>query len=71
MRTKVKFRCESVKDFGSSVEVELCAVTGDTKENAEFSKYTLAGSLKMTVLDNQIGLFEPNKEYYIDFTEAE
>lgn len=51
--------------------VVLYAVTGGSKENEGFWKYTPAGSIKLHI-DNPAALeqFEQGKEYYVDFAPA-
>lgn len=53
----------------ASEEVELSAVYGGT--NAQWSKWTPSGQLKMTINNPDAqGKLKPNQCYYLDFTEA-
>ena len=70
---RAKFKCGSKKQFdGASVEYEFNAVysTDPTHENKFFWDATPNASLKMTINNRQAQVFEPGKEYYLDFTEA-
>jgi hypothetical protein len=54
-------------------EVTFNAVYGkDGSDNAQWSKWTPNGSLKMTINNEAVfDAFEPGKEYYLDITPAE
>ena len=53
-------------------EVTLGPVSGKEGENSIFGKYTPCGEIKMTLNNEEAaGQFAMNKEYYVDFTEAE
>ena len=56
---------------GSAV-VNMTAVTSGCEENKSFSEYTPSGSIQMTISNGKPAqeLFEPGKEYYVDFTPA-
>jgi len=69
---RAKFRCNSVTDFGNQKQVTLDAVMSDeNQENQDFNKYTPSGRLTMTI-DQQgaMNYFEPDEEYYLDFSRA-
>jgi hypothetical protein len=73
MGTRAKFVCTQVdKTYADQnhVQVFLRAVyAGD--DNKEWSKYTPAGELQMTITNpNLIGFFEADKEYFLDITPA-
>jgi hypothetical protein len=75
MGTRAKFRCNSVNDFGGgSKEVSLSVVydPNGNDENANFTKATPSGEMKMRI-DNPAASvqFDPGKYYYVDFTPAE
>lgn len=78
MRTRAKFRCQFVIDHGfGSKEVSLTVVTGKgdeqlNPENANFTKFTPSGDIKMRI-DNPAASvqFVPGKYYYADFTMAD
>lgn len=70
---RAKFVCESVTNFEHSKSVQLRAVTSGSEENKSFSKYTPIGNITIGI-DNETDaadLFEPGKEYYLDFSKAE
>jgi len=58
---------------GESREYSFLAVYGtDGSGNADWSKWTPNGSLKMTINNPEcFDKFEVGKEYYLDFTAAE
>ena len=66
-----KMICQSVTNYGNTEEVKLTAVTGSEGENGDFNTATPYAELKM-MIDNPKarGYFKPDKEYYLDFTEA-
>jgi hypothetical protein len=72
MKTRCKFKVESVKKWsGNYEEIVFDAVHGGTKENESFSSATPSGKLVITVTNpNVIGKFVPGSEVYIDITEA-
>ena len=72
--TRCKFRCiearnQPADDGTPNVEVTLTVVGGDTPENKKFFRYTPGGVLRFYSLRREV--FELNKEYYVDFTEAD
>jgi len=77
MSVKAKFKCNQVIDtnYGNDIirrEVIFNAVYGKEGENADFSKSTPSGELKM-VIDKSTAAYEsftPGKEYYLTFDEA-
>lgn len=71
MKTRAKFRCNSVNDFGTCKNISLSAVCDDgTPENERFHKYTPTGKVEITV-DNPDVIFKPGSFYYVDFTSIE
>lgn len=77
--TRAKFRCntENTKIWnrqivgGTSREYEFTAVYDNgTPENARYAKATPVGRLTISV-DNPAVMFEPGKDYYLDFTPAD
>lgn len=74
MPTRAKFQCISQRKYKGwggvdfLYEYELLAVTGKSEENDSFFASTPSGSLKIAVVRDNV--FEPGKEYYLDFTEA-
>ena len=72
-QVRAKFTCMSVRKYkGWSgtppflYEYEFQAVTGPSEENKSFFASTPSGSLKMGAVRDD--LFEPGKDYYLDFT---
>lgn len=73
MTIKAKFKCTSVtKIEGGSEVVSMSPVTsGSGSDNKSWSKYTPSGSLSMSITaEGAVGIFEPGKEYFLDFTPA-
>jgi hypothetical protein len=53
------------------VEVELHAVYNGSDENKQYFRYTPNGNITLGILNpSAAALFEPGKEYYVDFTPA-
>lgn len=74
MSVRAKFKCNSITIFeDDSREYSFSAVYGaDGSANAQWSKWTPNGSLKMTINNPAcFDKFEVGQEYYIDFTPAE
>lgn len=71
-KVRSKFKCNLVTKFeGDTGQVVLSAVTGGSEENKKFWKYTPAGEIKINIDNPEAAkMFEPGKEYYIDFTKA-
>lgn len=73
-RTRAKFYCNEIADFGSSKQVKLSAVYAPDAngEDAGFTKATPWGEIAMTI-DNPAAAvhFEQGKTYYVDFSPAE
>ena len=69
---KAKFRVNSITIRENLHEVELGAVYGkDGSDNAEWSKYTPSGTIKMSITNPEAyNQFEIGREYFITFTEA-
>lgn len=73
MAIKAKFMCNSVTDNGYNKSASLSAVYGKEGENSDYSKATPSGSLQISI-DNETpasNFFEPRKQYYLTFEEAE
>lgn len=70
MTVRAKFRCNVVdKENGT---VDMWPVVGGSPENKKFFKFTPAGHLSLsTVNENAIAQFEEGKEYYVDISLAE
>ena len=72
-KVRAKFICESVENFKFSKTAKLRAVHGTESENADFTKYTPNGTIQISITEDApaSNVFEPGKNYYVDFTEAE
>lgn len=69
MKTRCKFRCDSITDNGDNFNAAFSVVYNGSPENKEFFKYTPGGQLTLNVVNNAVK-FEVDKEYYLDLTEA-
>jgi hypothetical protein len=72
---RAKFVCDGIVDhpeYGQKV-VSFTPVIGGSEENKSFAKYTPAGNacLNISYETEAANFFEKNKEYYLDFSEAE
>lgn len=72
MGVKAKFRCQSVTDFGKTKQVHLNAIYGYTGENADFTKVTPWGEVKMNIDSDApaSNYFKPQSDYYLTFEEC-
>lgn len=71
MKTKLKFRCDSVTRTVDHVNASLTVVTSGSEENASYFKYTPNGTLNLHVVNLEAGkMFEPGKEFYVEVSEA-
>jgi hypothetical protein len=73
-KMRAKFKCEETRQNQYNQETaKLYPVyQGENPENDSFSEATPQGSLEMVVTRAEAkGYFEPGKEYYLDFSEAE
>jgi hypothetical protein len=68
-----KFKCNSVLNYEGSKTATLNAVCSTSDENKDFTKYTPNGRLEISIMNDAVAssFFEPGKEYYLDFTQAE
>lgn len=73
MTVKAKFRCQSVTDFGGQKQANLTAVYGNTGENADFTRVTPSGDLRINIQSDAPAstFFTPGEDYYLTFEEAE
>lgn len=70
MRAKFKLMEKTETTYGGKVRLE--PVTGGSKENEEFFKWTPYGSIDVgTINDNVLKNMIVGKEYFVDFTLAE
>ena len=71
---KAKFRCNNVVDYGTQKQANLSAVySTDTKENADFTKATPYGELKINI-DSEVAaseFFKPGETYFLTFEKTE
>lgn len=74
MAVRAKFRCYSVEDFGPtaarSYKFNAATDKAGIPEDQQFTKYTPSANLTIAV-DNPNVVFEPGKEYFVDFTPVE
>lgn len=72
-KVRAKFFCNSVVNHGHVKEAHLNAVYGEEGENADYSKATPSGHLSISIdIDTPAAeFFQPQKEYYLEFTQAE
>ena len=79
MSVRGKFHCNSIEVHpnwmhkGEKTHVVKLTAVGDdgTAENKRFAAATPSGSIEMTVDNPQAQVFEPGKEYFVDFTPVE
>ena len=71
MKTRCKFKCDQVTDFGEAKTVVMSPVySNDPKsENKAFWDASPGGKLELCWVNKNVG-FTPGKEYYIDITMA-
>ena len=72
-RVKAKFKCNSITDNGYGKQAQLSAVCGNQGENADFTRATPSGELKISISNDvpAANFFEPQKDYYLYFEKAE
>lgn len=68
---RAKFKVHNITTTQYGTEVFMSPVYGETPENKSFFAATPSGDIRMTI-KNEVAAkaFEPNKEYYVDFTPA-
>jgi hypothetical protein len=71
MKTRCKFKVESVKRWsGNFEEIVLGPVPGGTEENESFA-FAPSGKLVIVVANTVLlGQIKPGEEYYLDLTPA-
>ena len=70
-KTTCKMECTWKTEVTEAFSVKLQAVGESSEENAEFFRYTPAGSLDLYSINLDAGvMFEVGKEYYIDIRPA-
>jgi len=75
MRAKMKITSVTKNEHNETVHFEAVAASGypadGTDENNTYAKFTPSGQLSLTITNpDLLGKFEPGKEYYLDFSEA-
>ena len=69
---RAKFRVHNVTRNSWGTDVAMSPVYSGSDENKQFWDATPCGEIRMTIKNEAAAKhFEPNKEYYIDFTPAE
>jgi len=72
MKVRAKFYVDRVEPTTEGGEVVLYPVVGGSAENDSFYKYTPAGSIHLsTINESAIEQFEVGGQYYVDFTPVE
>lgn len=72
MTVRAKFRCNEKNQSESGYSLVFWPVTSGSAENDAFYKYTPAGKLEMSTINQDAAAgFEVGKEYYLDFTPAD
>lgn len=72
MKTRAKFIVTSKTQMVSGWKVSLSPVTANNEENAKFFHYTPAGSIELSLVNEETAkTFVPGTSYYVDFTEVE
>ena len=73
MGTRAKFKVISVTESeGGNKSVKLQPVTGGSKENESFFKWTPYGEINMGTINQEAAAqFKPGQQFYVDFTPAE
>lgn len=68
---RAKFRVEEKTENSSGNTIRLVPVIGGSPENERFYKYTPAGAISLSTINNEAArAFEVGKEYYVDFSPA-
>ena len=72
MGTRAKFKVISVTESeGGNKSVKLQPVTGGSKENESFFKWTPYGEINMGTINQEAAAqFKPGQQFYVDFTPA-
>lgn len=70
VRAKVKCSVE-IRGEGPGRSYEFYAVHSGSEENKKWAKYTPGLQLKITIDNPEAQVFEPGKEYFLDFSPAE
>ena len=68
---RAKFVVAEVTRTTSGEKVVLMPVTGGSKENESFFKWTPSGKIEMGIINPDIKEFNPGDEFYVDFTKIQ
>jgi hypothetical protein len=75
---RAKFTVTSIESNGAADSdnmgstITLLPVTGGSKENDNFYRWTPGGSIVLSTINPEAAIqFEPGKTFYVDFTLAE
>ena len=71
---RAKFQCHCVEHLAHEGRTaKFSAIYGDKGENKDFTEATPYGTIEIGISGDVVAkdFFEPGKEYYIDFTQAE
>lgn len=73
MNVRAKFEVvEKTESNNACFTVKLFPVTGSSPENESFYKYTPAGLIELsTINEDAAAALEVGKQYYVDFTPAD
>lgn len=70
MRCKV--RCESITESTNGHSVQFFPVSGGSKENEQFFKYTPSGDIRLSIVNPAVvEQLKVGAQYYVDFTPVE
>jgi hypothetical protein len=71
MKVRAKFKCESVTKFENGSQVKLRATNQKDGDNQDWSQWTPAGALEMTITNPPAeNAFAPGKFYFVDIGEV-
>lgn len=73
MSVRAKIRVNSIEKFLGQSTMKAAPVTGNTGDNADYSRYTPSGAISLNISDETkaADYFEVGKEYYVTFEKAE
>lgn len=71
-KVRAKFRCLSIEEDATNKTAKFMAIYGTEGENADFTKYTPSGELRIMIAKEApaSSFFVPGGDYYLDFTKA-
>lgn len=69
---RAKFKCVEKTQTEMGEKIKLTPVTGGSKENENFFKWTPYGSIEIgTINEDAAKEFEVSKEYFVDFIKVD